>query len=152
MKRFFVASVVATLVFASFSVAIAQRPTYLVKAMLFKKNITGARDRWDLVINEDGAVTVNAKDAEALPADLLAKLKEAVAATDFASMMKTKSTEGYPSSKGGMDHEYFVQNERKRYAVFDFMHVIDFNLPFFKLMADIEKRYKPTFGRQGRGG
>ena len=149
MKRFFVASVVA---FLCFSIAVAQRPTYLVKSTLFKKNITGARSHWDLIINQDGTATVNAKAAESLPADLLTKLKETIAATDFTSMMKTKATGGFPSSTGGTDHQYFAQSDGKRYAVFDWMNVIDFSQPFFKLMDEIEKRYKPTFSRMARGG
>ena len=131
----------------------AQRVSYLAKAMLFKKNITGARSRWDLVINEDGTVTVNNVAADPLPEDMMTKLKEAIAATDLAGMMKTKFTGTMASASGGVDHEYFAQLDHKRYMVADWIHNVDATQPFFKVMADIEKRYKPSWTRLGgRGG
>ena len=125
-------------------------PRLLVEMSLYKKNITGARSRWELAIKDDGSVTVNSKAADPLSAEDLAKLNEAIAQTDFPTLMKTKSTQGLISSQGGIDQGYRLP---RRGAVQSWVHNWDPKAPFFKLMDEISKRYKPSFDRQsGRGG
>lgn len=125
-------------------------PHLLVEMSLYKKNITGARSRWELAIKDDGSVTVNSKAAEPISGDDLAKLKDAIDHTDFPALMKTKSKQGLVSANGGIDQGYRLPHKG---AVQSWVHDWDPNAPFFKLMDEISKRYKPSFGRlTGRGG
>ena len=121
-----------------------------VETSLYKKNITGARSRWEMVVKDDGSVTVNGKDAEPLSPEVFAKLKKVVSETDFAAIMKTRSTEGYASSSGGIDQQYRVKLE-KMYAIRSWDNVLDPKAPFIKFMNELVKKYKPTFERMGRG-
>lgn len=124
----------------------------IVYARLFKKNFTGSRTRWDMKIFEDGTVTINEKAADPLKPEDFDKLKQLIGETDFATIMKSKSTEGYASSKGGLDLEISVHLEKTRAMVASWMHDVDRKAPFFKFMDELMQKYKPTFERTGRGG
>ena len=124
----------------------------IVYARLFKKNITGARSRWDMKIFDDGTVTINEKAADPLKPEDFDKLKTLIGETDFASIMKTKSTEGYASSKGGIDLEISVHLDKTRAMVASWMHDIDRKALFFKFMDELMAKYKPSWERMGRGG
>ena len=121
-----------------------------IETNLYKKNMTGARSRWEMVIKDDGSVSINGKQAEPLSAETFAKLKEIVSKTDFAAIMKTRSTEGYASSTGGIDQQYRVKLE-KMYAIRSWDNVLEPKEPFIKFMNELTKKYKPTFDRMGRG-
>jgi hypothetical protein len=131
----------------------AQRDApYLVHAVLFKKNMTGARSKWEMFIREDLSVTINGKPDKPLSQEDFDALKKVIAATDFEAIRKDRNKDGYPSSKGGMDIEYFAKLEKGRAMIDNWDSVFDPEQPFIKMMDKITKSYKPYWDRLVEGG